>query len=343
MKALICNNQNILLENRPRPKIQSSTDAIVKVTYSSICTSDLHIKKGVVPRANNNIILGHEFVGEIVELGDAIKTLKIGDRVAANCITFCGDCYYCKRGYINNCINGGWELGCRLDGCQAELVRVPFAHTGLTKIPQNVSFKQALFVGDILSSGYFGVELCDVQSNDIVAIIGSGPVGLCAMQCARLFTKNKIIAIDIDETRLNIAQNNKLADIIINPNKENVEEIILLHTESRGADKVIEAAGSKETFEMAWQIARANAIIAIVAMYEENLTLPLPKMYGKNLVFKTGGVDAIHCEKLLEYISKEKISTGFLISKEFPFDQIKEAYQYFETRQDNCLKLAIRH
>ena len=165
MKALIRNKNKISLGTRNCPNLKTSTDAIVKVTYSSICTSDLHIIKGYVPRAEDNIILGHEFVGEIVELGPDVKNLKIGDRVAANCITFCGECYFCKQGFINNCQYGGWELGCKIDGCQAEYIRVPFAAQGLTKIPNNVSYKQALFVGDILSSGYFGAELCEIKSN----------------------------------------------------------------------------------------------------------------------------------------------------------------------------------
>lgn len=343
MKGLVRNGNNIELRDLPTPKLINPNDAIVKVTYSSVCTSDFHIKNGFVPRANNNIVLGHEFVGEIVELGSNIKNLTIGQRVAANCITFCGECFYCKKGFINNCENGGWELGCRIDGCQAEYIRVPFAETGLTPIPENVSYTQALFTGDILSSGYFGAELCDIKPNENIAIIGCGPVGLCAMKCARLFTKGKIFAIDIDSNRLEIAQTNKLADIFINPLKENINEIIKAYTDNHGADNVIEAAGTKESFKTAWEIARANATLAIVAMYEENLELPLPNMYGKNLIFKTGGVDAIHCKKLLQLISNGELSTDFLISKTFKLDNILEAYEYFENKTNNCLKVAIQH
>lgn len=343
MKSLVYRECGINFEERENPSVLFERDALVKVKYSSICTSDLHIVNGVVPRANNDIVLGHEFVGEVVEVGSAITNLKSGDRVAANCITFCGDCYFCKKGYINNCQNGGWEIGCRIDGCQAEYIRVPFADMGLTKIPDNVSYKEALFTGDILSSGYFGVDLCEVQSDDCVAVIGAGPVSLCSMMCARLFTEQKIIAIDIDDERLEIAKNKGLADIVINPWKESTQEVIKALTEGRGVDKVIEAAGTKESFETAWQIARPNAIVAVVAMYEESLKLPLPQMYGKNLIFKTGGVDAVHCEKLLQLISAGKISTDFLISKEFDLVDITKAYQYFENRKGDCLKLVIQH
>ena len=346
MKALVYNKDRlpvIRLVERPMPQIKDARDAIVKVTLSSICTSDIHIVKGLVPRAANNIILGHEFVGEITEIGEGIKTLKAGDRVVANCITFCGNCFFCKKGYINNCENGGWELGCRIDGCQTEYVRVPFADTGLTPIPANVTDEEALFTGDILSSGYFGAELCEIEQGENVAVIGAGPVGLCAMSCAKLFTNGKIIAIDIDQYRLEYAKRIGLADYVINPLSESVKFSINHITDKRGVDKVIEAAGTKESFQISYEIARNHSIIAIVAMYEENLTLPLPSIYGKNLTFKTGGVDAVHCKKLLDYISKGKLKTEFLISKTFALDDIIEAYQYFERRAGNCFKIAIKN
>lgn len=345
MKALVYNKDHlpiIRLTERPLPIIKNSTDAIVKLTLSSICTSDLHIIKGYVPRACNNIILGHEFVGEITNVGSAIKDLKVGDRVAANCITFCGECFFCKKGFINNCINGGWEIGCRIDGCHSEYVRIPYANTSLTKIPDNVTDEEALFTGDILSSGYFGAELCEIEQGETVAVIGAGPVGLCAMSCAKLFTNGKIIAIDIDPFRLDFAKKIGLADFTVNPLRESVKLFVNNVTDGRGADKVIEAAGTSESFKSAWEIARPNAIIAIVAMYEENQILPLPQMYGKNLIFKTGGVDAVHCKKLLDLISKGKINTEFLISKTFKLENIVEAYQYFDNRSDNCFKIAIQ-
>ena len=343
MKALVWNGEKIELTERPFPVIQHPRDAIVKVTLSSVCTSDLHIIRGFVPKAKEGIVLGHEFVGEIIELGSDIKNLQIGDRVSANCETFCGECYFCKHGFINNCENGGWMLGCTIDGCQAEYVRVPYADRGLTLIPDNVSYKQALFVGDILSSGYFGAELCEIKEGDTVAVIGAGPVGLCSMACAKTFGAGKIIAIDIDEKRLECAFKFKLADYVFNPEKCNLEEEIKKCTERRGADCVIEAAGGNNTFELAWKIARPNAIIAIVAMYEENQSLPLPQMYGKNLIFKTGGVDAIHCEKLLEMISRGSLNTDFLISKEYPLSEILQAYKDFNDKKDNCLKFAITY
>lgn len=334
-------NKTASLDKRPVPQIKDKRDAIVKVTMSSICTSDLHIIRGFVPKAVSETILGHEFVGEVVDVGSDIKNLKKGDRVSANCETFCGQCYFCKRGFINNCLYGGWEIGCTIDGCQAEYVRVPFADTGLTKLPDNVSYENALFVGDILSSGYWGAELCEIQKGDTVAVIGAGPVGLCSMMSAKLLGAEKIIAIDVDDTRLEIAKNQNLADVVINPLNSDVEKEVKDLTEGRGADSVIEAAGGKDTFQTAWKIARANAIVALVAMYEENQTLPLPDMYGKNLTFKTGGVDAVNCSKLVDLISEKKINTDFLITHKFSLDNIQQAYKLFENKSDNCLKIAI--
>ncbi len=343
MKSLIWKNKTIELVEKPHPQILESRDAIVKVTLSSICTSDLHIKHGFVPLAKQGVTLGHEFVGEIVELGSDIKNLKIGDKVSANVETFCRECFFCKRGFINNCVHGGWELGCKIDGAQAEYVRVPFADMGLNKLPENVSYKNALFVGDVLASGYFGAELCEIKPCDTVAIIGSGPVGLCTMASARVMNANKIIAIDIDNKRLEVAKSQGLADILFNPNEGCIEENIKHVTEGRGADCVVEAAGGKNTFEMAWKIARANAIVALVGMYENAQSLPLPDMYGKNLIFKTGGVDARHSEKLLKYISEGKINTDFLITQTFNFKDIENAYKFFEEKPEFSLKIALEY
>ena len=346
MKSLIWKSKkdkSVALVDKPYPQLISPKDAIVKVTLSSICTSDLHIKHGFVPLAQEGIILGHEFVGVVEEVGSEVKNLKVGDRVCANVETFCGECFFCKKGFINNCEKGGWHLGCKINGCQAEYVRVPFAENGLTKLPYNVSDRNALFVGDVLSSGYFGAELCEIQPDDIVAIIGSGPVGYCTMASARVMNAKSIIAIDIDNERLRLAKEQGLADFTLNPTECNIEAEIKALTGKRGADCVIEAAGGKNTFEMAWKIARPNAIIALVGMYEKSQELPLPEMYGKNLIFKTGGVDAIHCEKLVNLISEGKINTDFMITHTFKLDEIEKAYEFFEKKPEFCLKIAIEN
>lgn len=345
MKALVYNtnfknNYNLIEKNRPQ--ILDSKDVILQITLSSICTSDLHIIHGQVPRANNNIVLGHEYVGIVVEVGKGVKKLKIGDRVSANCETFCGECFFCKRGFVNNCEKGGWEIGCRIDGCQAEYVRIPYADNALNKLPENVTDLNALFVGDVLATGYFGAEMCEIQTDDTVAIIGSGPVGMCCMMCAKVMGAKEIIAIDIDDTRLKIASEQNLANYFLNPNTCDIEKEIKNLTSDRGADKVIEAGGTKESFKMSYKIARPNAIIGIVALYDQDMTLPLPKIYGKNLTFKTGGIDAIHSEKLINLISEGKINTDFLITHTFKLNDIMQAYEIFQSKKENCLKIAIK-
>ncbi|MCI9274145.1 MAG: alcohol dehydrogenase catalytic domain-containing protein [Clostridiales bacterium] len=342
MKAAVyCGPGDLQLQLRPRPVLRHPLDAIVKVTLSTICTSDLHILNGAVPRAKPGTVLGHEFVGEVVAVGSGVRRLSPGDRVAANCITYCGECWYCRRGYINNCEHGGWELGCRIDGCQAEYVRVPFADQGLTPIPSSLSDQNALFVGDILASGYFGAQLCEIRPGDTVAVIGAGPVGLCSMQCARLFGAAQVVALDTDPIRLNIARSHSFCDYAVNPARESPVAAVQAVTDGRGADAVIEAAGGDNSFEIAWRIARPNAAVALVAMYEKDQTIPLPGMYGKNLTFKTGGVDAVHCPELMKLLERGRLQTDLLITHRTVLSDIRRAYDCFARREDGCLKWAI--
>ena len=344
MKAVVYKgNGEIALENRPVPKIQDDRDAIIKVTLTTICSSDIHIKHGAVPRAVPGTILGHEFVGRVVETGSAVKKINPGDRVSVNVETFCGECFFCKRGFVNNCTDpdGGWALGCRIDGGQAEYVRIPFADNGLTVIPDHVSDEQALFNGDILSTGYWAAKIGELNPADTVAVIGAGPTGLCTMMCARLYTPARIIAIDTDEYRLNLAKEKGLADITLIPGRNDPEKVIKELTDGRGADTVFEVAGGADTFQTAWKIARPNAIVVVVAMYEEAQELPLPDMYGKNLVFKTGGVDGSYCREIMDLTACGKLDAGFLITHRCSLNDIMNAYHIFENKKENVIKYAV--
>lgn len=339
MKAVVYKgNGQVVLEERPMPEIKESTDVIVKVTCTTICSSDIHIKHGTVPRAKENTVLGHEFTGEVIETGSDVKKFKVGDRVSVNVETFCGECYYCKRGYVNNCIHGGWELGCRIDGGQAEYARIPLADQGLTLIPEGVTDEQALFNGDILATGYWAASIAELKPADTVAVIGAGPTGLCTLMSVKLYSPEKVIVIDTSDERLALAKNQGLADITINPLKENVEEIVLKETEGRGADRVFEVAGGKDTFEMSWKIARPNANVILVALYPEEQVLPLNLMYGKNLTFKTGGVDASACDDIMKLVASGKIDTGCLITHRSSLDDIMTGYRIFENKEDGCIK-----
>ncbi|MBB5263810.1 alcohol dehydrogenase [Catenibacillus scindens] len=337
-------NGTFALEKRKIPTIQQPTDAIVKVTLTSICTSDLHIKHGHVPKAVPGIVVGHEIVGEIVQLGNCVSGLSVGDRVAVNVETFCGECFFCQRGFVNNCTNenGGWALGCRIDGGQAQYVRVPLAQNGLTKIPDSVTDEQAIFTGDILSTGYWGAKISEIKPDDIIVVIGAGPTGICAMKCAALYHPAHIIAVDIDQRRLDLIKNEHIADVTINSQSQSVKQAILEITDGRGADVVIEAAGGKNTFQMAWEIARPNAIVTVIALYDEDQVLPLPQMYGKNLTFKTGGVDACNCREILDLIADGRLDTTCLITHRFDLKDAMAAYDLFESHRDGVMKVVLK-
>ena len=329
-----------LLE-KPRPVLQHDRDAIVRVTLSSICTSDLHIKHGSVPRAVPGITVGHEMVGIVEEVGSAVSTVKVGDRVTVNVETFCGECFFCQNGWVNNCTdpNGGWALGCRIDGGQAEYVRVPYADQGLNKIPDTVTDEQALFVGDVLATGYWAAQISEIKEDDTVLIIGAGPTGICTLQCVRLKKPKRIIVCDIDERRLEFVRSHYPDVMTTSPN--DLRNFVLENSDHGGADVVLEVAGSETTFRMAWECARPNAIVTVVALYDGAQTLPLPDMYGKNLTFKTGGVDGCNCAETLKLIEEGKIDTTPLITHRFKLKNIEDAYRVFENRLDDVIKIAI--
>jgi threonine dehydrogenase-like Zn-dependent dehydrogenase len=342
MKALTyMEHGKFTLLDKPKPTIQSPRDAIVRVTLGSICTSDLHIKHGSVPRAVPGTTIGHEMVGIVEAVGGDVKTVRPGDRVTVNVETFCGECFFCQHGWVNNCTdsNGGWALGCRIDGGQAEFVRVPYADQGLSKIPDSVSDEQALFVGDILATGFWAARISEIQPDDTVLIIGAGPTGICTLLCVMLKQPKRIIVCEKDPARVDFVRAHYPEVLVCQP--EECETFVQSHSDHGGADVVLEVAGGKDTFQLAWRCARPNAIVTVVALYDEAQTLPLPEMYGKNLTFKTGGVDGCDCEEILRLIEQGKIDTTPLITHRFPLSEIEEAYRVFEQRLDGVIKVAI--
>lgn len=342
MKAVVYKGKGeVALEDRPMPVLKEDTDVIVKVTLSSICSSDLHIKHGSVPRAKENTVLGHEFVGVITEAGAAVRKFKVGDRVSVNVETFCGECYFCKRGYVNNCVHGGWELGCRIDGGQAEYARIPMADQALTLIPDDVTDEAALFNGDILATGYWAAQVADLKPADTVVVLGAGPTGMCTLMSIKLYSPAKVIVVDVSEERLQLAKAQGLADVTLNPKEVDVEAEVLRLTNGRGADRVFEVAGTMGTFETAWKVARPNAIVVVVALYEEPVTIPLNLMYGKNLTFVTGGVDANSCDEIMTMVQSGKIDTGCLITHKRPLNDVMEGYHIFENKLDGVIKWVI--
>lgn len=336
----IKNGQFELIE-KPKPEIMEQTDAIVRVTLGSICTSDLHIKHGAVPKGVPGITVGHEMVGVVEEVGDAVTSVKPGDRVTVNVETYCSECFFCKRGFVNNCQSpeGGWALGCRIDGGQTEYVRVPMANQGLNRIPDTVSDEQALFVGDILATGFWAARISEISEDDTVLIIGAGPTGLCTLACVMLKNPRHIVVCEKESHRRDFVRRHYPEAIVVSPDE--CKDVVKQLTHDRGADRVIEVAGGDSTFRMAWEMARPNAIVTIVAMYDKPQILPLPDMYGKNLTFKTGGVDGCDCAEILSLIEQGKIDTTPLITHRYPLSRIAEAYDLFESHRDGVIKVAI--
>ena len=329
------------LLDKPKPELKDSRDAIVRVTLGSICTSDLHIKHGSVPRAVPGITVGHEMVGVVEQVGSRVTSVKPGDRVTVNVETFCGECFFCQHGYVNNCtdVNGGWALGCRIDGGQAEYVRVPYADRGLNRIPDSVSDEQALFVGDVLATGFWAARISEISGDDTVLVIGAGPTGICTLLCVMLKKPKRIIVCEKSSERIRFIREHYPDVLVTEP--EECKEFVLSNSDHGGADVVLEVAGAGDTFRLAWECARPNAVVTVVALYDNSQILPLPDMYGKNLTFKTGGVDGCDCAEILRLIEAGKIDTTPLITHRFPLTKIEEAYRVFENRLDGVIKVAI--
>ena len=329
------------LRDKPEPKITDTRDAIVRVTLGSICTSDLHIMHGSVPRAVPGVTVGHEMVGVVEQVGTAVSTVQPGDRVTVNVETFCGGCFFCKHGYVNNCTDpdGGWALGCRIDGGQAEYVRVPYADQGLDRIPDTVSDEQALFVGDILATGFWAARISEISGEDTVLIVGAGPTGICTLLCVMLKRPRRIIVCERSPERIAFVRRHYPGVLVTGPDR--CRDFVLRNSDHGGADVVLEVAGTEDTFRLAWECARPNAVVTVVALYDGPQTLPLPDMYGKNLTFKTGGVDGCDCAEILRLIGQGKIDTTPLITHRFPLGRIGEAYRIFGNKQDGVIKVAV--
>ena len=329
------------LIEKPKPGLKAPRDAIVRVTLGSICTSDLHIKHGSVPRALPGTTVGHEMVGIVEQVGADVTSIRPGDRVTVNVETFCGECFFCRHGYVNNCTdaNGGRALRCRIDGGQAEYVRVPYADQGLNRIPDAVSDEKALFVGDVLATGFWAARISEITEKDTVLIIGAGPTGICTLLCVMLKHPRRIIVCEKSPERIRLVRKHYPDVQVVEP--EDCREIVLRSSDHGGADVVLEVAGTNDTFRLAWECARPNAIVTVVALYDHPQVLPLPDMYGKNLTFKTGGVDGCDCAEILRLIEEGKIDTTPLITHRFPLNEIEEAYRIFENKLDGVMKVAV--
>jgi alcohol dehydrogenase len=330
-------------EDVPKPDIIADTDAVVRVDAVTICGTDLHILKGDVPAVTDGRILGHEAVGTVESVGSGVKTVSPGDRVLVSCISACGTCRFCREGHAGQCLGGGgWILGHKIDGTQAEYVRVPFADTSTYPVPAGVADEEILMLADILPTGYeVGVLNGGVRPGDVVAIVGSGPIGLSAILGARLFSPSHIVAIDLADSRLEAAKRFG-ADVTVNNTGQDPEEVIRLLTDGLGADVAVEAVGVPATFELAARLARPGGRIANIGVHGEPVTLHLEELWIKNITITTGLVDAYSTATLLRLVTSHQLDAAKFITHHFGLDEFERAYDVFSRAADTgALKVVL--
>ncbi|EXJ84783.1 alcohol dehydrogenase [Capronia epimyces CBS 606.96] len=343
MKALVYKGDGqCALEERPIPKIQDPTDAIVKVVYTTICGTDTHILHGDVPTCTPGRILGHEGVGIVHETGPGVAGFKKGDRVLINCITSCATCTYCRRGMYSHCVRGGWILGNTIDGTQAEYVRIPLADSGLHHAPPGVDEKALVMLSDAIPTGHeCGVLNAKVQPGSTVAIVGAGPVGLAALLTSKLYSPSLIIVIDQDPSRLKVAQKFG-AHHTINSAETSPEEAVLKLTDNIGCDAVLEAVGIAATLELAQDIVAPGGTIANVGVHGKSCSLKIEKLWSANISLTTRLVDTVTTPMLLRLCEAGTLRPGDLITHEFAFTDMVNAYTTFKAAaKHEALKVLI--
>jgi alcohol dehydrogenase len=330
------------------PKIQEATDVIVKMVATTICGTDLHILKGDVPEVSVGRILGHEGIGVITEVGDGVDQLAVGDRVILSCVSSCGRCIYCRKGVYSHCqaaegLAGiGWIFGYMIDGTQAEYVRVPFAENSVYRIPEGMSDAEGILLSDILPTGFeIGVQYGHVQPGDVVAVIGSGPVGLSAVMTSRLYGPSKVIAIDLDDSRLARAKEFGATETVNSGDPDWKDQVLAL-TDGLGVDVAIEAVGVPETFTMATVLVRPGGHVANIGVHGRSVELALNELWIKNIDISMGLVNTNTLAMLLSLVAEHKLPADKFVTHEFSFDQMLEAYEVFGHAADHdALKVLI--
>ena len=344
MKALVYGGPGRRVwETVPDPTIEMSSDALVRITSTTICGTDLHILKGDVPEVQPGTILGHEAVGTVVETGAGVSTVRPGDRVLVSCISSCGRCRFCREGHYGLCTGGGgWILGHTIDGVQAEYARIPFADTSVHTVPEELSDEQVLFLADILPTSYeVGVLNGRVTPGDTVAIIGAGPIGLAAIMTARLYTPGRIVAIDLADARLARARAFG-ADVTINNGREDAVAQVFELTGGLGVDVAMEAVGVPATFELCTELVRPGGTVANIGVHGQPATLHLEKLWIKDVTIATGLVDTTSTPRLLRLIADGRLDPTALASHRFQLDQAEQAYEVFAAAgETDALKVVL--
>jgi alcohol dehydrogenase len=329
-------------ETVPDPGVRDPTDAVVRVDTTTICGTDLHILKGDVPEVPADTVLGHEAVGEIVEVGGDVRSVRPGDRVLVSCISGCGRCRYCREAAYGQCLaGGGWILGHLVNGTQAEYVRVPFADLSVYPLPQPVAGEEAVLLSDIFPTSYeVGVLNGQVKPGDTVVVVGAGPVGLAAVATARLLSPGRIIAVDLAPARLDAARSIG-ADVVVGATEE-PERLVDDLTEGLGADVVMEAVGIPQTFELCTRMVRPGGHVANIGVHGRPVTLHLEELWIKNVTISTGLVDTYSTPTLLRMLTAGRLPASELVTHTFTLDQMDEAYDVFSRPLDTgALKVAI--
>ena len=327
----------------PQPQIVDDTDAVLRVDAVTICGTDLHILKGDVPEVTSGRVLGHEAVGTVTAVGPAVRTVAPGDRVLVSCISACGSCRYCRDGHYGQCLGGGgWILGHRIDGTQAEYVRVPFADNSTYPVPDGVGDEQIVMLADILPTSYeVGVLSGGVRPGDTVTIIGAGPIGLAAVLTAQLYSPKHVIVVDIADARLEAARKFG-ADVVVNAGRESVRDLVDQLTDGLGADVAIEAVGTPATFEQAVSLVRPGGRVANVGVHGASATLHLESIWDKNLTITTGLVDTHATPTLIDLVTNHRIDVSPMITHRFPLDEFEDAYRVFSRPADTgALKVVL--
>ncbi len=344
MKALVYNGPgSCALEDKPKPGITVATDAIVRVTKTTICGTDLHILKGDVPTVTAGRILGHEGVGIIEEVGGSVSSFKVGDHVIISCISSCGKCVNCKKGMYSHCENGGgWILGNTIDGTQAEYVRIPFADNSLHGIPDGADEEVLVMLSDILPTGFeCGVLKGQVKPGDTVAIVGAGPVGLAALMTARFYSPAEIIMIDLDDTRLEVSQKFGATKIVNSADGKAVEKVMGL-TMNRGVDVAIEAVGIPATFDICQNIVTAGGHIANIGVHGKSVELQMGKLWSHNITLTTRLVDTVTTPQLLKTVMSGSLQPQQLVTHRFTLSEIMKAYDTFgNAAKEHALKVIV--
>jgi alcohol dehydrogenase len=344
MKALVYHGPGKRAwEEKPKPALEAASDAIVKIVRTTICGTDLHIMKGDVPTVANGTTLGHEGVGIIDEVGSAVSSFKRGDRVLISCITSCGRCEACRKGMYSHCTNGGWILGHKIDGTQAEYVRIPFADTSLYHVPKGADEDALVMLSDILPTGLeCGVLNGAVKPGDTVAIIGAGPIGLATLMTAKLYSPAEIFMVDLDPNRLEVAKTLGATHVINSSDGKAAERVMAL-TGQRGVDVAVEAVGIPSTFDICQDIVAAGGHIANVGVHGKSVELKLAKLWAHNVTITTRLVDTVTTPMLLKSVVSGSLSPRRLITHEFKLNDLMNAYTTFsDAANQKALKVIIR-